>query len=190
MRSRLFIKNMVCLRCIHTVHRLLKDAGLEVRNVVLGEVEFDGAVAPAVLGKLKEFLEKEGFELLDDKQSRLVEKIKTVVIRSIHHEDDFKPVTMNYSDFLARQTGYDYSSLSKLFSSVEGITIEKYIISQKIERVKEMLVYDELSLSEIAWRMGYSSSQHLSNQFRQVTGMTPTEFKNTHPHDRQHLDHV
>ena len=181
---------MVCLRCIRTVKRLLNESGLEVKNVVLGEAEVNSEIDRASMDRLKALLEHEGFELLDDKQSRLVEKIKTLIIREIHHEDGLKPETMNYSDFLARQTGYDYSTLSKLFSSVEGITIEKYIISQKIERVKEMLIYDELSLSEIAWRLGYSSSQHLSNQFRQITGMTPTVFKNTHPHDRQHLDHL
>ena len=101
-----------------------------------------------------------------------------------------KPEAMNFSDFPVKKTGHDYSQLSKLFSSVEGVTIEKYVIAQKIERVKELLVYDELTLSEIAFRLGYSSSQHLSNQFREVTGMTPTQFKSSHRHERRRLDEV
>jgi AraC family transcriptional regulator len=101
-----------------------------------------------------------------------------------------KPEMMNFSEFLKNRTGYDYSHLSKLFSSTQGMTIEKYVILQKIERVKEHLIYDELTLSEIAWQLGYSSSQHLSNQFRQVTGMTPTQFKNINQHDRKRLDEV
>jgi AraC-like DNA-binding protein len=186
----LFIKNMVCARCERTVERLLAGAGFLVKNVRLGEVDIEGELSPAQKADLEIVLWGEGFELLDDRNSRLVSQIKQLLINEIHHGAEQKPETMNFSDFLSKKTGHAYSHLSRLFSSVEGMTIEKYIIAQKIERVKELLVYDELTLSEIAWRLSYSSVQHLSNQFRQVTGLTPTEFKNNHRHERKHLDEV
>lgn len=176
----LYIKNMVCPRCIRTVSRLIADAGLAVKNVRLGEAELAASPNPVQLAALRQSLEAEGFELLDDRNSRLVEQIKNLIIKEIHYAVGKKPEAMNFSDFLARETGHEYSHLSKLFSAVEGVTLEKYIIAQKIERVKELLAYDELSLSEIAWQTGYSSTQHLSNQFRQVMGLTPTQFKAEH----------
>jgi len=185
----LFIKNMVCARCERTVERLLTAAGLKVKNLQLGEADIEGELPPALLGTVRHLLQAEGFELLDDRMSRLIGQVKNLIVQEIHHEAQ-KPETMNFSDYLSQKTGHEYSHLSKLFSSVEGVTIEKYIIAQKIERVKELLVYDEMTLSEIAWQLGYSSSQHLSNQFRQVTGMTPTQFKSSHGHGRKHLDHV
>ena len=181
---------MVCQRCVNTVRQVLTQAGFEVINVRLGEAEIEGKLDKDQKEIAGNLLKNEGFELLDNRTGKFVEQIKHLIIAEIHHERGLKKETMNYSDFLSRQTRHDYSHLSKLFSSIEGITIEKYILAQKVERVKELLVYDELSLGEISFRLGYSSSQHLSNQFRQVTGMTPTAFKNTHPHDRQHLDHV
>ena len=185
----LIIKNMVCARCVRTVGRLLTAAGLEATNVQLGEVALAAPPTAAQLAALRQNLEAEGFELLDDRNSRLVEQIKNLIINEIHHDSSKKPETMNFSDFLARETGHEYSQLSKLFSGVEGVTIEKYIIAQKIERVKELLVYDELSFGEIAWQTGYSSTQHLSNQFRQVTGLTPKQFKSEHQaHGRKALD--
>ncbi len=180
---------MVCARCERTVERLLTAAGLKVKNIQLGEADIEDEPSPALLGTVRHLLQAEGFELLDDRMSRLIGQVKNLIVQEIHHESQ-KPETMNFSDYLAKKTAQDYSHLSKLFSSVEGVTIEKYIIAQKIERVKELLVYDELTLSEIAWRLGYSSSQHLSNQFRQVTGMTPTQFKSSHGHGRKHLDQV
>ena len=180
---------MVCPRCERTVGRLLAAAGLQVKNVRLGEAEVVGEATTTQLGALRSSLRLEGFELLDDRTSRLVGQVKNLIVQEIHYEAQ-KPEAMNFSDFLAKKTGQDYSHLSKLFSSVEGVTIEKYVIAQKIERVKELLVYDEVTLGEIAFRMGYSSSQHLSNQFRQVTGMTPTQFKNDHRHERRRLDEV
>lgn len=185
----LFVKNMVCARCERTVGRLLAAAGLQIKDLRLGEVDIEGEPAPEQWEAISRALYEEGFELLEDRASRLIEQIKTIVINEIHHETQ-KPETMNFSEFLKIRTGHDYSHLSKLFSSTQGMTIEKYIIMQKIERVKEHLIYDELTLSEIAWRMGYSSSQHLSNQFRQVTGMTPTQFKSINQHDRKRLDEV
>ena len=185
----LFIKNMVCARCERTVGRLLSEAGLSVKTVRLGVVDLEDEPSPAQIAALQKALQAEGFELLDDRTSRLIEQVKNLIVQEIHHKAQ-KPEAMNFSDFLAKKTGHDYSHLSKLFSSVEGVTIEKYVIAQKIERVKELLIYDELSLSEIAFRLGYSSSQHLSNQFRQVTGMTPTGFKSGHGSERKHLDEV
>ncbi len=181
---------MVCLRCVRTVTRILTEAGLRLKYVRLGEVEMDGGFETHQKENIRKSLLVEGFELLDGMNSRLVEQIKKIVISEIHYHAGLKKDTMNFSEFIAQRTGHDYSHLSKLFSSVEGITIEKYIISQKIERAKELLTYDERSLSEIAGRLDYSSSQHLSNQFKQLTGMTPTEFKRSHHHKRKHLDHV
>ncbi len=185
----LFIKNMVCARCERTVERLLATAGLRVKTVRLGEAEIEGEPSQALLETVRQLLHAEGFELLDDRMSRHIVQVKNLIVQEIHHEAQ-KPETMNFSDYLSQKTGHDYSHLSKLFSSVEGVTIEKYIIAQKIERVKELLVYDELTLSEIAWRLGYSSSQHLSNQFRQVTGMTPTQFKCNQGQGRRRVDEV
>lgn len=187
----LFIKNMVCLRCIRSVSHLLAEAGLAVQLIQLGRVELVDSPTAAQLAALRHALEKEGFELLNDRNKRLVMEVKNLIINEIHHIAAKKPEAMNFSDFLARETGHEYSQLSKLFSSVEGFTIETYIIAQKIERVKELLVYDELSFGEIAWQTGYSSTQHLSNQFRQVTGLTPTQFKAEHrKHGRKPLDEV
>lgn len=181
---------MVCARCERTVERLLMELDMPVKNLRLGEVELEGDLSAAQIEAVRRIMHSEGFELLDDRASRLISEVKNLVLQEIHHDAAQKPETMNFSDFLSKKTGQDYSHLSKLFSAVEGVTIEKYIIAQKIERVKEWLVYDELTLNEIAWRLGYSSSQYLSNQFRQVTGITPTEFKTSHRHERKHLDEV
>jgi AraC family transcriptional regulator len=185
----LHIKNMVCARCKWMVEKLLHEQGFAPLSVELGEVEIGETPMPVQLQRLAEALREHGFELLEDRQSRLVEQVKNLIVSEIHHSAGKKPNAMNFSDFLARETGHDYSQLSKLFSSVEGLTIEKYVIAQKIERVKELLVYGEQTLSEIAWQTGYSSTQHLSNQFRQVTGVSPTEFKAVHwKHGRKPLD--
>jgi AraC family transcriptional regulator len=187
----LIIKNMVCARCIRAVTRLLTEAGLEVKQVQLGEAELTASPTTVQFDLIRRGLESEGFELLDDRNSQIIAQIKKLLVNEIHHAADKKPETMNFSDFLARETGHEYSQLSKLFSVVEGVTIEKYIIAQKIERVKELLVYNELSFGEIAWQMGYSSTQHLSNQFKQVTGLTPTQFKaERRKYKRKHLDAV
>lgn len=187
---KLFIKNMVCARCIRTVRNIMSDAGVDVDDVQLGEVVITSPLTDVQKMLLINAFHDEGFELLDDKHSRIVERIKNLVISEIHYQQGMKKETVNFSDFLAGELGHDYSFLSKLFSAVEGITIEKYIITQKIERVKELIIYDEMNLQEISYQLNYSSSQHLSNQFRQVTGMTPTEFRQTHSHARRHLDHI
>ncbi|MFN0175467.1 MAG: helix-turn-helix domain-containing protein [Saprospiraceae bacterium] len=187
----IIIKNMVCARCIRSVEHLLTEAGLVAKKVRLGETELAAPPNPAQLAALRRSLETEGFELLDDRNSQMIAQIKNLVVNEIHHAAGKKPETMNFSDFIARELGHEYSQLSKLFASVEGLTIEKYIIAQKIERVKELLVYDELSFGDIAFQTGYSSTQHLSNQFRQVTGLTPTQFKSEHQrHGRKTLDRL
>lgn len=181
---------MVCLRCIKTVTHVLELAKLNVKGVRLGEADIEGVMDPQQKDLVKARLLAEGFKLIDDKNSKIVEQIKTLIINEIHYNAGLKDDALNYSDFLAQQTGHEYSFLSKLFSSIEGITIEKFIIAQKIERAKELLIYDELNLNEIAWKMGYSSSHHLSNQFKQHTGMTPTEFKKSHHRHRKNIDNV
>ncbi len=188
--EELFIKNMVCSRCIRTVEKIFSGAGVKPEGVVLGRATLKSSPSEDQLNLITKGLHEEGFELLDDKQSRIVERIKTLLISEIHYQQGIKKESVNFSDFLARALEHDYSYLSKLFSAVEGITIEKYMITQKIERVKELIIYDEMNIQEISHLLNYSSSQHLSNQFRQVTGMTPTRFKQTHSHERRHLDHI
>lgn len=166
---------MVCNRCILAVEALLKKLGIRYNAVRLGEVELPEKPDAERERQLKEKLEGLGFELLDDGRNKLIEKIKTLIIEQVHYEAGDQ--RSNFSSLLSSSLHKDYSYLSNLFSEVEGITIEKYMINQKIERVKELLVYDELSLGEIAYRLGYSSVAHLSNQFKKVTGLTPSHFK-------------
>jgi len=184
-----FIKNMVCPRCIMAVRQIFQELNYPPAEVALGEVETTEPVSLEKLPALHEKLTNYGFELIDDSKSQLIEKIKTLVIELIHYrkEDDLK---VNYSDYIAANLGKDYHYLSNLFSEVAGTTIEKYIISQKIERVKELLVYDELSLSQIAWELGYSSVAHLSAQFKKVTGLTPGYFRQIGNNKRKPLDQV
>ena len=189
-KTKLFIKNMVCLRCMKTVRRLVEEVGGETNQVGLGEVELSNNLSLTQLDLLGVLLRDEGFELLDDKTSRLVSEIKNLIIREIHMEEGRKPLEINFSSYLSKQLGYDYSYLSKLFSAVAGLTIEKFIIAQKIERVKELLTYEELNVTEIAWQLDYSSPQHMSNQFKQVTGMSPLDFRKHHSHERKQLDQV
>ncbi len=172
----LYIKNMVCDRCIMAVRQLMETQGLQPSRIQLGEVELPAAnLEPGTLDRLREALKAIGFELMDDKKSRTIERIKNSIIRLVHHTGE--PPKLKYSELIAAEVGQDYSYLSKLFSEVEGTTIEQYLIRQKVEKAKEYLIYDELSLSEIADKMGYSSVAHLSGQFRKLTGMTPTAFK-------------
>ena len=186
----IYIKNMVCQRCINAVTSILRHNGMEVMDVRLGEAEITSQPSRQQEDQIRHALKAEGFEWLDQKSSRLVEQVKSLVIHEIHHGNGKKKSSTPYSVYLSRETGHDYSHLSKLFSSVEGITIEKYIIAQKIERAKELLIYGELSLAEISDALEYSSSQHLSTQFKQVIGMTPTEFRKSHDRHRHHLDHM
>lgn len=186
----LHIKNMVCNRCIRVVTDELKKLHFSVKNISLGEVDLLRPISPDEKELLRERLAEFGFELLDDKKAKIIEQIKTLLIVLVHYNKDEKPAYMRYSDYLEREIGADYSSLSKLFSEVEGKTIEQYLILQKIERAKELMVYDELNVSEIAYQLGYSSIAHLSAQFKKITGHTPSEFKGLHSKTRITLDEV
>lgn len=181
---------MVCNRCISVVVNELKKLHLSVKHVSLGEVELFRPLTAEEILLLKERLIEHGFEILDDKKSKIIEQIKTLLIVLVHYNKDEKPIHMRYSDYLEREVGMEYSSISKLFSEVVGTTIEQYLILQKIERIKELLVYNELNVSEIAYQLGYSSVAHLSTQFKKVTGHTPIEFKGLHSKQRKTLDAV
>ena len=187
--QHLHIKNMVCNRCIKVVKEELEEIDLNVKDIKLGEVVVESA-KQIDLEKVKEVLEKNGFELLEDKNVKLIDRIKTIIIELIHHNKKSEALKENYSEYISKEIGKDYSYISHLFSSVENITIEKYIIHQKIEKVKELLVYGELTLGEISYQLGYSSVGHLSSQFKQVTGMSPSDFKKMKSKDRTPLDEV
>jgi len=149
---------------------------IDFSRVDLGKIYFNYTLRPEEKANLKQILKKEGLELLEDRETKIINQIKVLIIESIHYGKK-KPVNQNYSDFLASNIGIEYSQMSKLFSIAEGRSIENYIIAQKIERVKELLVYNELTLSQISYELDYSSPQHLSRQFKQVTGLTATTFK-------------
>ena len=187
--TTLHIKNMVCNRCIRVVTEELTNLGLHLKTVELGEAVVEDEPDDDKLKEIDKVLKENGFELIDDRKGQLIDHIKTVIIELIHYRKEMDE-HINFSDFISKEVGYDYSYLSNLFSSVEGTTIEKYIIHQKIEKAKELLVYDELTLSEIAWQMGYSSVQHLSRQFKKVTGLTPSHFKKVKENRRKPLDEV
>lgn len=174
------------------VNSIFEKHGQKPVSISLGEVVLpQDRIAADKLEKISKDLTSVGFEIIDDKKLRLIEKLKNFVVKKIHHTD-FVDMKLNWSSVLADELRYDYNYLSSLFSSVEGITLEQYIIMQKIERVKELLFYDELNMSEIADKLGYSSVQHLSNQFKKLIGATPTEFKKNHPtgHSRKPLDSI
>lgn len=179
---------MVCNRCIMVVQNELDKLDLPVISIKLGEVVFKKEPTTEKKRKLEEALSALGFQVIDDKKSRIVEKIKNTIIELVHHQDN--EAKNNLSDVLSKKLQHDYNYLSNLFSEVEGTTIEKYFIAQKIEKVKELLVYDELSLSEIAFKLNYSSVAYLSNQFKKVTGLTPSHFKRIKEDKRKPLDKV
>lgn len=185
---KLHIKHMVCSRCKMVVRSELEKAGIDFASVELGEVELNTAINDEKLKKLESGLKHYGFELIDDKKSRMIEKIKNNLVHLVHHSDDI--IKTNMSDYIADKLHYDYTYLSNLFSEVEGTTIEKYFIAQRIERVKELLVYDELSLSEIADMLGYSSVAYLSGQFKKVTGLTPSFYKSLKEHKRKSIEEI
>jgi AraC-like DNA-binding protein len=178
---------MVCARCIKTVMGIFRQAGADIQNIKLGSVVTGSALSDEQIKVVRRHLAAEGFELLDDRKSKLIEQIKNEIIRLVHHSD-LDDMKVNLSAHLADKLHKDYNYLSHLFSSVESTTIEQYFILQKIEKVKELLVYDELSLSEISFKLGYSSVAHLSNQFKKVTGFTPGNFKKQKGHHRHHID--
>lgn len=186
--SSIFIKNMVCNRCIMVVQNELKKLNLDVQSVGLGRVDLNTPINKEEMQKLEKALVSLGFELIDDRKSKIIESIKNTIIDLVHQQED--QIKVNLSDLLSSKLKLDYGYLSSLFSQVEGITIEKYFILQKIEKVKELLVYDELSLSEIAYRLNYSSVAYLSNQFKKITGLTPSHFKQIKEQKRKPLDEI
>ncbi len=177
---------MVCGRCKMVVKSELEKLGLQLLVVDLGEVETVEPITEQQKSDVAERLKSFGFELIDDKKSRVIDKIKTLIIDLVHYHN--AQINTNLSDYLSSQLVQDYSSLSNLFSEVEDSTIEKYFINQKIERVKELLLYDELTLSEIAFQMNYSSVAYLSNQFKKVTGFSPSHYKQLKVKKRRQIE--
>lgn len=179
---------MVCPRCIETVRRIFNDLHAELQSIELGEVKVNSKLSSGQLEQLSQNLLTHGFELLEDQKSKLINQIKSLIVDQIHYQKE--SLNINFSSLLSEQLNHEYTSLSKLFSSVEGITIEKFILKQKVEKVKELLFYDELTLTEIAFKMNYSSVAHLSNQFKKETGMTPSDFKRLRKPGHRPLDNL
>lgn len=172
----LYIKNMVCNRCIMVVTERLRASSVLFEKVELGKITLQSPPTDEQFDRLRRDLKADGFELLGDRKSSLVADVKACVIRYIHYDDETL-VNKKLSVLLAEKLGADYNYLSSVFSSVEGITIEKFVILQRVERAKELLAYNELSLNEIADKLCYSSVQHLSQQFKKITGLTPSQYK-------------
>ena len=185
---KLQIKYMVSNRCKVAVKYELKKMGLHPICVDLGEVEILGPVSKEQRLELKKGLQDAGFELIDSKRSVLIEKIKTIVIEMVHHSEE--SIKRNFSDYLSEKTNRNYTYLANLFSESEGMTIEQFVISHKIERIKELILYDELNISEIAWKMNYCSVAHLSYQFKKITGLSPSQYKNLKIKKRRPLESV
>lgn len=186
--EKLLIKNMVCSRCVMAVENLFSEMGIKTIDVQLGQVKLEEPLTAEEKQMLETALKRIGFEIISDKRTEQIEKIKAIIIDLIQNKNN--QALQNLSALLSRQLGQDYSNLSNLFSAVEGITIEKFFIAQKIEKVKEWLIYDELTLSEIAFRLNYSSVAYLSNQFKRVTGLSPSQFKNLREKPRIALDQI
>ena len=166
---------MVSNRCKMLVKEELKKLGLHFIVVDLGEVDIMETISLEQRSELKEALSSSGLELMDDKRAVLIEKIKNSIVEMVHHTDEM--IKTNFSNFLSAKLNHDYTYLANLFSEIQGTTIEQFIISHKIERIKELIIYGELNITEIAWKMNYSSVAHLSNQFKKVTGLSPSHFK-------------
>ena len=179
---------MVCIRCQIVVKSELEKLGLHYRYVKIGEANIIGNILPEQLNALDVALKKSGLQLMDDKKSILVEKIKNTIIELVHYSEE--QIRVNLSDYLSEKLNYEYSYLANLFTEVKGITIEKFYLTHKIEKVKELIVYDELNLTEIAYKMHYSSVAHLSNQFKKLTGLTPSHFKKLKNKRRDTLEEV
>lgn len=183
---KLFIKNMVCSRCSMVIKTELEKLNIIPIAIRLGEVEIEGVLSKETLKHLDNSLRSIGFEIMDDRKSQTIEKIKTEIILLVHHSEQHIHTTL--SDHLSAKLLQDYHYLSNLFSEVEGTTIEKYFIAQRIEKAKELLVYDQLTLSQIADQLGYSSVAYLSNQFKKITGLTPSFFKKLQGSKRRNID--
>ena len=185
---KIHVKNMVCIRCKMVVKSELEKLGLHYTFVDLGEAEVKEIISAEQLKQLNSALKKTGLELMDDNRTIIVEKIKTMIIEMVHYSDD--QIKINLSDFLSEKLNHNYTYLSNLFSEFKGTTIEQFYLAHKIEKVKELLVYDELNLTEIAYKLHYSSVAHLSNQFKKMTGLTPSHFKNLKHKKRTDLGDV
>ena len=179
---------MVSIRCKMVVRAELEKLHIDFTLIELGEVTIKGDFPDEQRAQLKTALQKSGFELMDDKKAMLVEKIKNVIVEMVHYSNE--PLKTNFSDYLSEKLKQDYTQMSNVFSQTKGITIEHYITLHKIEKVKELLIYDELKLSEIAWKMHYSSVAHLCTQFKRVTGLTPTFFKSLKHRRRTSLENL
>jgi AraC-like DNA-binding protein len=179
---------MVSTRCKLAVKEVLKNMGLHFIVVDLGEVDIMEDISPEQREQLRADLLVSGLELMDDKKAILIEKIKSVIVQMVHHTD--KMIKVNFSDFLSEKLDYDYTYMANLFSEVQGTTIEQYIICNKVERIKELIIYGELNITEIAWKMNYSSVAHLSNQFKKVTGLSPSHFKQLKDKRRSPIEEI
>ena len=179
---------MVSTRCKLVVKEALKKTGLHFIVVGLGEVEIMEAISDDQREQLKISLLESGLELMDDKRAIMIEKIKNIVIEMVHHADEV--IKVNFSNYLSEKLNHDYTYMSNLFSEIQGTTIEQFIISHKVERIKELIIYNELSITEIAWKMNYSSVAHLSNQFKKVTGLSPSHFKMLKDKRRNPIDEI
>jgi len=185
---KLFIKYMVSSRCKMAVKDELKKLGLHFIVVDLGEVEIMETITTEQREELKIGLLNSGLELMDDKRAVLIGKIKNAIIEMVHYTDE--PIKVNFSDYLSEKLNHDYTYLANLFSEVQGTTIEHFIINHKIERIKELIIYDELNITEIAWKMNYSSVAHLSNQFKKMTGLSPSHFKQMKSKQRNQIEDI
>jgi AraC-like DNA-binding protein len=186
--SVIYIKNMVCPRCILAIENVLDQLKIEYNKVELGQIYLKETLVENKLLLFENEINKLGFELLETAKSVIISKIKTLIIEQIHYQN--KALKINFSTFLSENLNYEYTYLSHLFSAIEGISIEKYITRQKIEKVKELLFYNQLSLSEIAFQLDYSSVAYLSNQFKKETGITPSAFKKSHNPNLKTLDSI
>ena len=183
------IKNMVCDRCIMVIRQQLEQLNFKIGDIFLGGVEILPDPSESQISQISSTLKVLGFEMIDSEKDKLIDRIRTLIIETIHHTDE-PELHINFTELLAQKLNKDYAYLSRLFSESEDSTIEKFIIQQKIEKVKELLQYGQLNLNEIAYKMGYSSSAHLSTQFKGVTGLTPSQFKASAHLDRKALDKV
>ena len=185
---KLFIKHMVSSRCKMVVKEELNKMGLFFVIVEIGEVNLMEEITPEQQEEFRVALLKYGLELMEDKKSVLIEKIKNIIIDMVHYKEEV--IKIKFSDYLSEKLNHDYTYLSNLFSEVQGITLEQFIIAHKVERIKEMLIYDELNISEIAWKLNYSSVAHLSNQFKKVTGLSPSHFKKLKEKRRRPIEDI
>lgn len=184
------VKNMVCYRCVLSVEAILQSTGIPFHTVTFGEIHLVNALTPEQNQQLTAKLKEVGFELIDNHMSGLIERIKQLVILKARNEGDHKDIKINLSAYLTGKLHYEYTHLSSIFSSVEGRTIENYFIEQRIEKAKELLIYGQMTLSEIAFELDYSSPAHLSTQFKKTTGLTPSYFKEVGLAKRKALDKV